>query len=164
MKNLLFLLLLGVLLGLGLLYASKSSDETLIDNQQISTTPNSEKTKQQTIDVNKFVGEWNLDDVLLKTKREEDGTPLTKENFIWRDLYKDKSPLTLTKDYGLFFMKDGKIENATFKVSDTEFIIEYSSGDGKKSYTLYNYKLRENSLILEREDPLVIEKYTFSGI
>ncbi len=163
MRNILFVLLLGILL-VGLAYflfpSANTSEEQKSDAGEVKALSIAQRSASHP----ELLGQWSLDDVKYELKREEEKDPTGVENFLWRDVYKHDLPVTFLEGNKFQFQKDEKRVDAFFKIKGNDIELHFPSNDGKSSYTTYTYELNKDVLILKREDPLLSEQYTFNKL
>ncbi len=168
MRNLVIIFFIGLfVIGGVLLFQGKnsSSDSVTPHNSKTASSISSSNTvssRANSQNKKSIQGKWLLSDVSIEMKRDEEA-PLTVENFLWRDVYKNNTPVNF-KGNSLTFIKDEEDITATFKMEGNDIILSFTSKDGRISSTIYNIRFEGNDFSIWREDPLVKEEYTFTKV
>lgn len=109
-----------------------------------------------------ILGAWTLESVNVSPSGDRQETGLSAETCLWRDLHEGVGSLEFRQDGSAHFSLDRQNPEARFELDGDQLRIHITSQNGYISFVEYHYQLRGSRLVLEREDPLVREKYVFS--
>ena len=106
-----------------------------------------------------IIGNWTLINVDRNFKNSEISD---EANYLFLDAYANHSLVTFNASK-IDLFRHSKNVSYDYSITANELtIVFYSTDKSKKSITVYSYKIENNKLILTREDPILIEKYTFT--
>jgi len=100
-------------------------------------------------------GEWSLTNYEILSEDE------FSENGLWRDCIKNNSTLIFDGEE-LKFHQDEVLVSSRYEIKENVIYFYFVNHENKESYTMFDIVLSSKHFSVEREDPMMKEKYTFT--